>query len=49
MYTIIHDNGVFGQKGYTEYTAQEIEKMGGIDELKSQYEKAGITISEILY
>lgn len=49
MYTIIHDNGTSGQKGCTEYTVQEIEKIGGIDELKSRYGKAGITIFEILH
>ena len=45
---VIHDNGVKGQRGYTEYSADEITAIGGIDALRNDYESHGIVIHDIL-
>lgn len=44
---IWHDNGVPGQEGFTEYTASEIKKEGGMEALIDKYIAAGITIKRI--
>jgi len=44
---VFHDNGVKGQRGYTEYTADEITAIGGVEALRSDYATNGIIIYEI--
>ena len=41
---IIHNNGVSGQCGATEYTNDEIKKAGGIDTLLASYIASGIVV-----
>ena len=45
---IIHDNGVAGQCGATEYTNAEIKKLGGIDALIASYATSGITVIDTI-
>ena len=45
---IIHDNGVAGQCGATEYTDAEIKKLGGIDALIASYASSGITVIDTI-
>ena len=45
---IIHDNGVSGQCGATEYTNAEVEKLGGIDVLIASYASSGITVIDTI-
>ena len=43
-----HDNGSHGKtEGYTEYSAGEIEKIGGLDVLLAQYKYAGILVYSV--
>ena len=44
---VFHDNGVKGQRGYTEYSAEEIAAIGGVDALVGEYMANGIVIYEI--
>ena len=46
-YIIFHDNGVPGQSGYSSYTAEEVDALGGLDTLKANYAADGITIQSI--
>lgn len=46
-YVIFHDNGTAGQSGYSEYTAEEMNALGGLDALKASYAASGITIESI--
>lgn len=43
-----HDNGVKGQNGYTEYSQEEINKIGGLDSLIKEYQAAGIFIYSLV-
>ena len=43
---IRHDNGIKGQGGYTDYTAEEVEKKGGEETIINEYKNAGITVFE---
>lgn len=45
---IIHDNGIAGQCGATEYTNAEIKKLGGIDSLVASYASSGITVIDTM-
>ena len=45
---VYHDNGVKGQRGYTEYSVDEIAAIGGVDALRSDYAANGIVIYEII-
>lgn len=42
--TIIHDNGILGQVGASEYNAVDVQQAGGLDALLSSYRAAGIRI-----
>lgn len=46
---VIHDNGKPGQKGFTEYSAEEMrEKFGGsVDKLLEEYTEHGTTVYSI--
>jgi len=44
---VFHDNGVKGQRGYTEYLASEINLIGGIDALRDDYASHGVVIYDI--
>ena len=46
--TIVHDNGVAGQYGSTEYTQDEVKKLGGIDAIVSAYAENNIQIFRIV-
>lgn len=48
MKTIVHDNGIEGQKGATEYSEYEIESLGGIETLLESYKNSGITVYSVL-
>lgn len=37
MCIIWHDNGVVGQRGYTEYTNEEVAAHGGIEAIIHEY------------
>lgn len=42
--TIIHDNGIPGQVGASEYNAVEVQQAGGIEALLASYSAAGIRV-----
>ena len=44
---VFHDNGE-GQRGYTEYTPDEITAIGGIESLRSDYAANGIVVYAII-
>ena len=46
-YVIFHDNGTAGQNGYSVYTAEEMNDLGGLDALKASYAADGITIKSV--
>lgn len=46
-FVIFHDNGTAGQNGYSVYTAEEVNTMGGLDALKASYAADGITIQSV--
>lgn len=47
MVIIWHDNGVAGQRGYTEYTNEEVAARGGIDSIVSEYAENGILVYSV--
>ena len=44
MITVVHDNGVSGQRGITYYTEAEVAKLGGLDPLIRDYATHNIGI-----
>lgn len=47
MCIIWHDNGVAGQRGYTEYTTEEISAHGGIGALVHEYAESGALVYSV--
>ena len=47
MYIIWHDNTVTGQRGYTEYTVEEIAARGGIDAIVHDYVEIGVFVYSV--
>lgn len=45
---IIHDNGMPGKAGVTDYTAAEVQQAGGVDALLSSYTAAGVGIIKVM-
>ena len=44
LITVVHDNGVSGQRGITYYTEAEVAKLGGLDPLIRDYATHNIGI-----
>lgn len=47
MCIVWHDNGVAGQRGYTEYTNEEVSAMGGIESIISEYAEKGMLVYSV--
>lgn len=47
MVIIWHDNGVAGQRGYTEYTNDEVAVIGGIQSIVNGYAENGILVYSV--
>lgn len=47
MCIVWHDNGVAGQRGYTEYTEEEVATHGGIDALVHEYAESGALVYSV--
>lgn len=41
---IVHDNGIKGQVGCTDYTMEEINAKGGVNAILDEFRSVGITI-----
>lgn len=44
IFVIIHDNGIKGQEGATEYTMSEVWKNGGINAILEKYRSSGVHV-----
>ena len=44
IFVIIHDNGIKGQEGATEYTMSEVWKNGGINAILAEYRSSGVHV-----
>ena len=44
---IWHDNGVPGQIGYTEYSADEVKAAGGLDNILKGYAQSSIHVISV--
>lgn len=47
MCIVWHDNGVAGQRGFTEYTNEEVAAMGGIEYIISKYAENGVLVYSV--
>lgn len=47
MVIVWHDNGVAGQRGYTEYTNDEVAVIGGIQSIVNEYAENGILVYSV--
>ena len=47
MCIVWHDNGVAGQRGYTEYTNEEVAAMGGIESIVNEYTVNGVLVYSV--
>ena len=47
MCSVWHDNGVAGQRGYTEYTNEEVAAMGGIESIVNEYTVNGVLVYSV--
>ena len=47
MVIIWHDNGVAGQRGYTEYTKEEVAAIGGIECIMHKYSENCILVYSV--
>ena len=44
---VYHDNGINGARGYSEYSIDDINSIGGMDKLRANYLANGITIYDV--
>lgn len=47
MVIIWHDNGVAGQRGFTEYTGEEVAAHGGIESIISEYSENDMLVYSV--
>lgn len=47
MCIVWHDNGVAGQRGYTEYTNEEVAARGGIESIISEYAEKNMLVYSV--
>lgn len=47
MCIIWHDNGVAGQRGFTEYTKDEVDAHGGIEGILNEYAESGALVYSV--
>ena len=47
MVIIWHDNGIAGQRGFTDYTNEEVAAMGGIESIISEYAKKDMLVYSV--
>lgn len=43
---IIHDNGIKGYKGCTDYSISEVHAKGGVNAILNNYRKSGAVVYE---
>lgn len=44
IFVIVHDNGVKGSEGTTEYTVSEVHAKGGINAILAEYRVHGVHV-----